>query len=152
MLQYIKILNQKEVQQVSEETEIILKLGGLILLLIPLLSFIEPIQEPLKEHLKDVLKIMALISAICLFMAFLSHMELLRPISEFMTSNIFINSMISITTAVPILFMLVVTINEINRKNYKRKLFMFVCVTSVTLIANAMIYVVLINDLVPVAT
>lgn len=139
----------------SEITETILKLGGLINLLILIVQMIdrpEPSEKPLKEHIKDMLKIMASVSAISLGIAFLSNMELLRPISDFMTSDIFINLMISITTAIPILFMLVITINEIDRYNYKQKLFVFVFITSVILTMNVIVYIVLSNGVVGITT
>lgn len=136
----------------SEETNFILKLGGFILLLIPLLSFIEPIEKPLKEHLKDVLKVMAFISALCLFMAFLSHMELLQPLADFIKTKKILIPMITLTTAVPIFIELIRTLNEINRHNYKKEIGVLLFITVVVITVNQVVYYVLTHDLVPVAT
>ena len=136
----------------SEETEIILKLGGLFVMLIPLLSFLEPTDKPLKEHLKDVLKIMAGTSTIFLVIAFLSHMELLRPITDFMRSKSFLIPMITLTTAVPILLESFIRINKINRHNYKKEIGTLLFVTIAVITVNQVVYFVLTHDLVPVAT
>lgn len=131
----------------SEETEIILKSGALFVMLIPLLSFLEPTDKPLKEHLKDVLKIMAGTSAIFLVIAFLSHMELLRPISDFMRSKSFLIPMITLTTAVPIFIELIRTLNEMNRHNYKKEIAIFLFVTTVVVSINQLVYFFLTHDI-----
>ena len=136
----------------SEETEIILKSGALFVMLIPLLSFLEPTDKPLKEHLKDVLKIMAGTSTIFLVIAFLSHMELLHPISDFMTSKSFLIPMITLTTAVPIFIELIRTLNEINRHNYKKEIGVLLFITVIVITVNQLVYYVLTHDLVFIAT
>mgnify|MGYP006976924969 CR=1 FL=1 len=139
----------------SEITETILKLGGLINLLILIVSLIdrpEPSEKTLKEHLKDVLKIMAGTSTIFLVIAFLSHMEVLRSIMDFMRSKTFLIPMITLTTAVPILLESFIRINKINRHNYKKEIGTLLFVTIAVITVNQVVYFVLTHDLVPVAT
>ena len=136
----------------SEETEIILKLGALFVILILPLSFIQPTRKPLKKHLKDVLMVMLYTSGVFLFTAFLSHIEVLHPTVDFITSKMFLIPFISLITAILILLELSIRMNKINRHNYKKEIAMFLVLSTVIISFNLMVYVVLTTDMVPVMT
>lgn len=134
----------------SEITESILKLGGIINLLILIVSFVDrpdSSQKPLKEHLKDTLKIMVGISVIFLVIAFLINTELIRPIADFVTSKTFIIPFITLTTAIPILLELFIRMNKMNRHNYKKEIAILLFITTIVIGINQLVYFFLTHDI-----
>lgn len=152
MLQYMKTSNQKEVYHVSEQTESIFLVGAIFVLMIPLLSFIEPSGTSLKENIKETIKGMLVASVIILIAGFFSYIDVLHDIVDFTKSKTFLIPLMILTIGIPTLWGLINMIKNINSKNYKMKIVSFLGIMAITILFNVMGYIVITQGKAPIVS
>lgn len=136
----------------SEQTEAIFLVGAIFVLMIPLLSFIEPSGTSLKENIKETIKGMLVASVIILVAGFFSYIDVLQDIVDFIKSKTFLIPLMILTIGIPTLWGLINMIKNINSKNYKMKIVSFLGIMAITILFNVMGYIVITQGKAPIVS
>lgn len=136
----------------SEQTEAIFLVGAIFVLMIPLLSFIEPSGTSLKENIKETIKGMLVASVIILIAGFFSYIDVLHDIVDFTKSKTFLIPLMILTIGIPTLWGLINMIKNINSKNYKMKIVSFLGIMAITILFNVMGYIVITQGKAPIVS
>lgn len=136
----------------SEQTEAIFLVGAIFVLMIPLLSFIEPSGTSLKENIKETIKGMLVASVIILVAGFVSYIDVLQDIVDFTKSKTFLIPLMILTIGIPTLWGLINMIKNINSKNYKMKIVSFLGIMAIIILFNVMGYIVMTQGKAPIVS